>query len=77
MIALDRALLDTYRTHATETRPGARTSALTAVSGLSPTRVHQRLLWLLTDPQAWEHDPVTMRLIASRVERGRPRRRSA
>ena len=69
MTPSDRALLDTYGRYAVEKRKGARQSALTAVSGLSPTRAYQRLLWLLTDPQAWEHAPMTMGLIQRRARR--------
>lgn len=77
MTDADRALLDTYAAHAQGHDDGRRTAALVAVSGLSATGAYQSLRWLLSDPQAWEHDPTTMRLIESRkVSRARSTRRA-
>lgn len=74
---LDRALIAAYRAHPADPDDGRRLTALAAL-GLSPTRAYQRLLGLLSAPEAWEHDPVTMSLIQRRLERRRrPRSRAA
>ena len=73
MTLADRALLDAYARHATEptSRRGARDRALSAASGLSATRAHQRLVWLLDDPQAWAYAPSTLGLIRRRLDSAR------
>ncbi|HRV57185.1 MAG: DUF3263 domain-containing protein [Phycicoccus sp.] len=72
MTPTDRALIDAYARHSSQRAAGARTSALTPMSGLSPTRAHQRLVWLLSDTEAWEYAPATMRLIQRRARGRRP-----
>ena len=72
MTPADRALIDAYAARPARVDDGRRLNALTA-TGLSPTRAYQRLLWLLSDREAWEYAPMTMGLIQRRARRPRPR----
>ena len=74
MTDTDHALLDAYTAHPARVDDGRRMNALREASGLSPTRAYQRLVWLLTDPQAWEYAPATMGLIQRRMDRARQSR---
>lgn len=58
-----RAAAGTYR------NPGDDLDALTRASGLSLALTWQRLNQLIDDPQAWEVEPVAMRILADRRAR--------
>jgi len=67
----DRSILDLERWW--WTRSGPKEAAIRADTGLSSTRYYELLRGLVDDPDAYDHDPLTVR----RLRRERDRRRRA
>lgn len=49
---------------------GAELDALTWASGMSLTKTWQRLNQMMSEREAWEAEPVAMRMLADRRRRG-------
>jgi hypothetical protein len=67
----DRTILDLERWW--WTRSGPKEAAIRAHTGLSSTRYYELLRRLVDDPDAYDHDPLTV----MRLRRDRDRRRRA
>jgi len=67
----DRSILDLERWW--WTRSGPKEAAIRADTGLSSTRYYELLRGLVDDPDAYDHDPLTV----MRLRRERDRRRRA
>lgn len=69
------AILDFERKHPTWQYAGARESAIREQFGISPTRYTQLLVRALHDPEAEEHDPVTVHRLRRKLDQQRRRLR--
>lgn len=65
----DRAII--YASLGPHRNAGAELEALTRASGMSLARTFQRLNQLLSEPAAWEAEPVAMRTLMERRQRRR------
>ncbi len=66
----DRQLLDVIAEHINRPRDGRLERAVSASTGLSPTRTWQRVNVLLDDEDAWAAYPIAMGVLRQRRDRG-------
>ena len=71
MTDTDRAILGFERTNSVWLHAGAKESAIRERFGLSPTRYYQRLVHLISTPEAEAYDAFTVRRLRSIVSRRR------
>lgn len=65
----DRAILDFERANSWWKYAGAKEAAIRERFAMSSTRYHQRLVQLLTMPEAETYDPFTVRRLRALVSR--------